>query len=298
MYHFPVSGVETYWWFPFLVALVVSFFSSTGGLSGAFMLLPFQVSILGYFAPGVSATNLLFNVVGIPGGVYRYWKERRMVWALAGAIVMGTLPGIFLGASIRVKYLPDPASFKLFAGCVLLYIGLRLGSDLFRRGGVKKPVKSENFNVSNVHFSLRRISYEFEGEVYTVKTPALLVLCLTVGVIGGTYGIGGGAIIVPFLVAMFRLPVYTVAGAGLFGTFASSVAGVMVYGAIAFFQPDNASSAAPDWQLGLLMGVGGFIGIYLGARTQKYLPERLIKGILTVLLLFVAVRYIGGFFWK
>jgi uncharacterized protein len=40
-----------------------------------------------------------------------------------------------------------------------------------------------------------------------------------VGVIGGIYSIGGGSIIAPFLVTVFGLPVYTVAGATLIGTF-------------------------------------------------------------------------------
>ena len=80
--HFPVSGVETPFWLPPLVALVISFFTSMGGVSGAFLLLPFQVSYLGYTAPSVSATNQVFNVVAIPSGVYRYIREGRMVWPL------------------------------------------------------------------------------------------------------------------------------------------------------------------------------------------------------------------------
>jgi len=45
--YFPVSGVEVFPLIPFVVAFVVSFFTSMGGVSGAFLLLPFQVSILG-----------------------------------------------------------------------------------------------------------------------------------------------------------------------------------------------------------------------------------------------------------
>ena len=41
---FPASGVETPIWVPPAVAFVVSAVTSTGGVSGAFLLLPFQVS--------------------------------------------------------------------------------------------------------------------------------------------------------------------------------------------------------------------------------------------------------------
>ena len=92
------------------------------GISGAFLLLPFQMSVLNYTAPSVSATNLVFNLVATPGGVYRYLREGRMVWPLVWVIVAGTLPGIVVGYYLRILYLPDPRAFKLFVGTVLLYI--------------------------------------------------------------------------------------------------------------------------------------------------------------------------------
>ena len=86
-HHFPVSGVETWVFLPPVVAFVVSFFTSMGGVSGAFLLLPFQVSYLGYTGPGVTPTNLIFNIVAIPSGVWRYLREGRMLWPLAGIVV-------------------------------------------------------------------------------------------------------------------------------------------------------------------------------------------------------------------
>jgi hypothetical protein len=72
---FATSGVETWLWLPPLAAFVVSFFGSMVGISGAFLLLPFQMSVLGYVGPSVSATNLVFNLYATPGGVWRYAHE-------------------------------------------------------------------------------------------------------------------------------------------------------------------------------------------------------------------------------
>ena len=94
---FPVSGVKTYIFLPPLVAFVVSFFTSMGGVSGAFLLLPFQVSFLNFTSPSVSATNFVYNIVAIPSGVYRYLKEGRMAWPLTWVVIAGTLPGVFIG---------------------------------------------------------------------------------------------------------------------------------------------------------------------------------------------------------
>jgi uncharacterized membrane protein YfcA len=80
--HFAVSGVDTWVFIPPLVAFIVSFFTSMAGVSGAFLLLPFQMSVLQFTSPSVSATNFVFNIVAIPSGVYRYIREGRMAWPL------------------------------------------------------------------------------------------------------------------------------------------------------------------------------------------------------------------------
>ncbi len=132
---FSVSGITVHPWIPPLVAFFVSFFTSMGGLSGAFLLLPFQISVLGYSNPSVSSTNQLYNIVAIPLGVYRYCKEGRMVWPLAWSVAAGTMPGVFIGAIIRVTGLRDPRNFKLFAAAVLAYVGIKLVKDLVRKQG-------------------------------------------------------------------------------------------------------------------------------------------------------------------
>jgi uncharacterized protein len=318
--HFSVSGVDTWIFAPPLVALAVSTITSMGGISGAFLLLPFQVSILGFTSPAVSATNFVYNIVAIPSGVYRYLKEGRMAWPLTWIVIVGTLPGVLIGYYLRVLYLPNPRAFKLFVGCVLLYIGARLLYELTARSQkgkqemkaletkfndhIKEMKADRNTKVSaglptdavvrTISFSLSRVEYEFWGQRFSYNTLGMLALAFVVGIIGGTYGIGGGAIIAPFCVAVFSLPVYTVAGAALMGTFLTSIAGVFFYSVI----PAQAGMATnPDWLLGFLFGAGGFAGMYLGARLQKFIPQKFIKAMLGVLILFVALQYILQFFY-
>lgn len=316
--YFTTAGIEISVWIPPLVAFVISFFTSMGGVSGAFLLLPFQMSFLGYTNPSVSATNQLFNIVAIPSGVYRYCREGRMVWPLTWVVVAGTLPGVFVGAFVRIAYLPDPKAFKFFAGGVLLWIGLKMALDLLKKkGGAEKAAAEKRFQelvrhyektstqgkstdqlvtpaVKITHFNLSRLGYTFYGEPFDVSFWGIFVLSLIVGVVGGIYGIGGGAIIAPFFVAFFNLPVYTVAGAALMGTFVTSVAGVAFYQLMAPFYPHM--SIAPDWLLGILFGLGGMVGMYLGARCQKFVPARAIKWMLAGIILLTAGKYVLGFF--
>ena len=121
----------------------------------------------------------------------------------------------------------------------------------------------------------------------------VIMVCLAVGIIGGIYGIGGGAIIAPFCVAFLNIPVHTVAGAAIFGTFATSIAGVAIYSLVPLY---NGQPAPPDWLLGFLFGLGGLIGMYLGASCQKYVPGKIIQAILALVIFTVSIRYILQFF--
>jgi len=290
---FPISGVETAVFVPPLVAFVISFFSSMAGVSGAFLILPFQMSVLGFVTPSVSATNFLYNVVGTPGGILRYTREGRMVWPLALAITIGTLPGVLVGYYIRVRFLPDPRSFKLFVGVILLYIGMRVAKKIIRTGGTAAAGGDPSFAISNVTYSLSTMGFDFQARRVEFSVAAIVMLALVVGVIGGIYGIGGGAIIAPFCVAFLNIPVHTVAGAAMFGTFVTSIVGVAVYSTIPFY---NGQPAPPDWFLGVLFGVGGLLGMYLGATCQKYVPERIIQAILALIIFVVSASYILQFF--
>jgi len=320
--HFPVSGVDVFPLIPPLVAFLVSSVTASAGVSGAFLLLPFMVSVLGFTTPAVSPTNLIYNIVAIPGGLARYIREGRMAWPLTWVVIIATLPGVFVGAWIRIRYLPDPKAFKFFVGLVLLYLGVRLLYETTGRYLKSKEqtrnlekkfrervqqIKEESAGriaaglppeavVKTRSVSLRKIEYDFWGETFSFSTPVVFSLALVVGLIGGIYGIGGGAIIAPFVVSVLGLPVYTVAGAALAGTFLTSIAGVIVYHLLSLTAAGAQAGVSPDWLLGALFGAGGLLGTYFGAYLQKYLPERLIRGVLGSLVTFLAVSYIIQFF--
>jgi len=293
---FPVSGLNVFPLVPFLVAFVISLFTSTGGVSGAFVLLPFQVSILGFSGPAVTPTNHLFNVVAIPSGVYRYVSEGRMVWPLTILIILGTIPGVIVGSLVRIWYLPEAHRFKLFIAFVLLLLGSQLVAKILRskwQNGIPAPDPG-SFHVRTIRFDFRRLEYEFGGSVHCVSTAPLFLLTVVIGVIGGAYGVGGGAIIAPFLVSLFDLPVHTIAGATLMGTCLTSIVGVAFF---ALAQPlFGIPGVSPDWLLGGLFGLGGFFGMYCGARLQRRIPARLIQVVLATLVLTLAISYTIGYF--
>jgi uncharacterized membrane protein YfcA len=295
--HFPVSGVACPIWLPPVAAFIVALLATPAGVSGAFLLLPFQMSVLGFVSPAVTPTNLIYNVISVPGGVAKFIKDHRMVWPIAWVIAVGTLPGIFVGSAVRIRYLPDPRYCKLFVGFVLFYLGVRLLDDV-RRGAGWHPARRLSTGaaeVTKVFATPRLIAFDFQGQHYSFRPALLAAVSLVVGVIGGIYGVGGGAMIAPFAMTVLGLPAYTVAGAALLGTLITSVAGVGFFEILAGTRLAAGAAVRPDWALGVLFGVGGLAGSYCGARLQKRIPERWIRLLLGLLVTSLALRYVTQF---
>jgi uncharacterized protein len=268
--YFPVADIDVSPRVPILMGFLVAVICTPAGVSGAFLLLPFQMSVLGFTSPAVSPTNLLYNVISTPGGIPRYGDTGQLHWRLIRTLILGTLPGVFIGAVLRVQLFSQPDTFKGFVGAVLVVLGIRLLLE------VRKDMKDEA-EVSSPP---------------TISPVQLFLLAFAVGIIGGIYGIGGGAIVAPFLVAVLGLPVYWVAGDALVATFITSAAGVLSFEIVSVLETQAARSFSPDWLLGTLFGIGGLLGSYFGAGLQRFIPQKAIKGLLALLILMIGVSYV------
>jgi uncharacterized membrane protein YfcA len=238
--------------------------TTPAGISGAVLLLPFQVSVLGTPSPAVTPTNLLYNVVATPGALYRYWRQGQAGGPLAAVLIAGTLPGVVAGSVIRVDLLPGPRVFDLVVAAVLVPLGTWLA--------VTKPARASPAG------QRRRV----------IPGPVLVLLAAIVGCVGGIYGIGGGSILAPVLIGSGRPPA-EVAPAALASTFVTSVAGVVTF---TILSAHARGPVAPDWPTGIALGVGGLAGAYLGARLQSRLPDLVIRRVVGVLVVAIGARYL------
>lgn len=73
------------------------------------------------------------------------------------------------------------------------------------------------------------------------------------------------------------------------GTLVTSSVGALVF---TLFHDISGVSILPDWPLGILFGTGGLVGMYLGARAQKYVHPRWIKLMLCAAMLVLGARYL------
>jgi uncharacterized protein len=246
-----------------LCAFALALVTTPAGVSGAVLLLPIQLSVLHVPSPAVTPTNLVFNVAATPGGLFRFWREHRDTGSLLSLLIAGTLPGVVAGAIIRVELLSSSRAFMLVASGVLLPLGLWLLL------GSQRPMRARP-----------ELDRRARGVVW--------LLALSVGCAGGIYGIGGGSLLAPILLAA-GFSAYEVAPATLAATFLTSIAGITTYEAL---QLAHGGTIAPDWALAAWLGAGGLLGSYLGARLQRRLPEVAIRRLLGLIACLVAVRYL------
>ena len=110
------------------------------------------------------------------------------------------------------------------------------------------------------------------------------------GCVGGIYGIGGGSILSPILIASGRKP-SEVAPSALASTFVTSVAGVVTFTILSLHQH---ISVAPDWPTGIALGLGGLAGGYTGARIQSRMPDVVIRRLVGILVIAIGAYYLSS----
>ena len=245
----------------FVAGFVIATITSPVGVSGAVFLLPVQLSVFGVPNPQVTPTNLLYNVLSGPGALLGYARQGQLRGPLARSMVLGSAPGVIIGALLRVYVANDATVFKLVAAAVLAPTGLFILVST-RRSGTRLP---------RAPLSLRTIT----------------LAAVVVGIVGGIYGIGGGSILGPILVGS-GMAVARVAPAALASTFITSIVGVSTF---AVLQVNAPGTIAPDWPLGVACGLGGLCGGYLGASLQPRMPEKLLRTLLGLLAISLAVLY-------
>lgn len=239
------------------IAFVCALIATPAGMTGAFLLVPIQLSVLGVPAAKVPATNLLFNVISTPAATVRHARAGRIDKSFVIPLLIGSVPGVVIGAVLRARVFTSPEVFKYFVAVVLCVIGLRV---LFGR---RRPR---------------------EG-AHGLLPWQLAAMAFAASVVGAIYGVGGGVLTAPTLVAL-GVAVTRFAPATILVTLICSIAGITAFSLLA--TPEFPST--PDVALGLAIGVGGVFGSWVGAGLTTRLDELLLARVVGVLTLALAGR--------
>lgn len=256
-----------------LAAMFAATFGSMLGLGGGVFLVPLLTLFFGIdprIAVGASAVCVVTNsVVGSSVHIRSGFTNLRLSMVLQVTTAMGAIAGALI--ALRV----DASLINLVLGLVLLYSA----ASMLRQRRVNPPPPPDD---APDPFGLRTsyIDPATKGEVvylpYRVKPG--LAISGGAGVLSGMLGIGGGAIQVPLMNLMMKVPVKAAAGTSSFMVGMTAVATAAVFYSHGEIDPTIVVPAM----------IGIFSGAKLGSQvTRRVQTQRL------VMVFVIVIAYLG-----
>jgi uncharacterized membrane protein YfcA len=237
---------------------LVGFILGLIGGGGSVLAVPLLVYVVGVSQPHIAiGTGALAVGLSALGNLVQHGLARNVKWECASVFAAAGVTGALLGASLG-KAIDGQKLLLLFG---LLMIGI---------AGVMATKKTSTGDpgVQLTRTSAARL------------LPRLLGYGLSVGTLSGFFGIGGGFLVVPGLIAATDMPMIAAVGSSLLSVTAFGLTTAASY----------AFSGLIDWRLAAVFIVGGITGGLAGARAAK----RLSAGKETLRLIFAAVVAVVG----
>jgi uncharacterized protein len=100
------------------------------------------------------------------------------------------------------------------------------------------------------------------------------------GFLSGLLGIGGGVIVVPGLVLLLGLDQYAASATSAATIVLSASAAVIAFGA----------KGSVDWGVAAIILIGSATGAWIGAKYLERIPEYLLAGVFSLVMVVAAVR--------
>jgi uncharacterized protein len=264
----------------------VGFISGLFGIGGGFLMTPLLI-FLGIPPAVAVATQSAQIAASSTTSALAAWRRQAIDVKLAAVLMSGGFIGTGLGvwffsAMRRIGQLDlvivlSYVTLFTIVGSLMLVDSLR---DLWRaRRGVEQPLRRAGTHAASLKWPLRMRFYR--SKLYTSILP-LLALAICVGFIGAVLGVGGGFIMIPVLLYLFRVPTAIVVGTSQFQILWMTVAATLLHAL---------TNQAVDVVLALLLIIGGVFGAQFGARAGRHMRADIFRLLLAVLVLGVGLRF-------
>ncbi len=268
------------------MSAAVGFISGLFGIGGGFLMTPLLI-FLGV-PPAVAVSTVTSQVAASSmTGALGNWQRRQIDLKLGSFLVAGGLAGTLLGVlafnairragQLEVVIALSYLTLFLIIGGMMLLESLR--SLMRARAGRPTRLKRAGQHPSWLKLPLRVRFYR--SKLYASVIPILGFAAL-VGFIGAVLGIGGGFIMVPALLYLFRVPTAMVVGTSLFQILVTMTAATLFHAI---------TNQSVDIVLAILLIVGGVIGAQFGGRAGRNMRGESFRILLALLLLGVGIRF-------
>ncbi len=208
------------------------------GGGGSILAVPLLVYVVGVKSPHVAiGTSSIAVALSAFANLIDHARRGHVCWPAALLFAISGIAGAALGSTIG-KHTEGQKLLVLFG---MLMIAVAISMALKRDGDSEPQVSLDHAN-----------------------TPRVAGIGLAVGLLAGFFGIGGGFLIVPGLVAATSMPMILAIGSALVSVTAFGLTTATVY----------ALSDLIDWRLVLLFVGGGIVGALSGGQLATALATK------------------------
>ena len=241
--------LEEIWLIP--LGFAAGILGSMIGLGGGIIVVP-VLTFLG-FPPTLAASNSLFAAFSnAVASTISYSRQKRIEYSIGLRLGLLSIPGTILGAYISTD--ATPGIFKILFGIVLISSIVYIFT--------KRKIESKQINTSKLVMLLAVGASFFAG------------------IISSFFGIGGGIIFVPLMVAAMGMGMKKAAPTSQFILLFASFSGLVTHSILGH----------PDFYQSLLLAIGAFAGGMFGARLSLEVKEKNLQIIVSIALIAAAIK--------
>jgi hypothetical protein len=235
--------MDVLFWVAVISVLLVSIIFSMFGQGGGSLYTPI-LFMLGYTALVSVSTSLVLNLITAASAAIVYYRKKLVDLRISAAFIPGICVGSLVGGALAHTIESDLLMwlFVLF----LLGAGARMVHTLW-----EEKAESETC----------------PGSFSKAMLVGISAFSFAVGVLSGLLGVGGGIVIVPFLIFLLKYPIKNSAGTVSFIVIFSSLFGVIGHSAF----------GSLEIELIVATAFAVFIGASIGARLTIRLKSSWIK---------------------
>ncbi|MFC7443242.1 sulfite exporter TauE/SafE family protein [Laceyella putida] len=264
------------WILLFVVGFLAGTVGSLVGLGGGIIIVPALLYLAGFhpsfqgITPSVAVgTSLLLIVLTALSSTLSFLKQKRVDVKSGFTFFLACGPGAMVGASLTRLFQSD--SFFVAFGCLMIFVSWLL--RVKEKGATRK-----------VRLDVMRTFTDAAGTVHEYGYHRLTALGLSflVGVISGLFGIGGGSLLVPMMILLFRFPPHVATATSMLIIFLSSIVASVTH----------VVQGNIHWISALVLAPGAWVGGKIGAWISSKLSSRALLNLLRIAILVTAVRMI------
>ncbi|WP_010531833.1 sulfite exporter TauE/SafE family protein [Lentibacillus jeotgali] len=244
----------------FVIGIISGGYGTIVGAGGGFIFVPALLILLNMNPIIAAGSGLVIVLINSLTGVIGYARQKQIDYKVALTIGFSALPGAMLGVWLLRVY--SSQYFYVIFATILIGLGLFLFSKNFPFG--EKKATSNNI----------------ENRPAFLNNKWFIPLGLLMGVLSSYLGIGGGWLLVPILVYLFKVPTHQAAATSILSLCLYSTVGVIAqvyYGNI-------------DWMAVAFGGAGIIVGANIGVIISRQLSGRMVMQMLSVLLVIIGFR--------